>query len=90
MAVKKSKKEKTDSISNFDIANYLHSKRSPKAIAVDNGTKARVTKNIGLWVAEPNRYDIENVDTPKGSANRKPTKKGAGKVIASRFGVKVN
>lgn len=84
------KKETKDSISDFDIANFLHSKRSAKAIAVDNGTKARVTKNIGLWVAEPNRYDIVGVDTPKGSQNRKPTKKGAGKVISSRFGVKVN
>lgn len=90
MATKKSRKETRDSISDFDIANFLHSKRSPKAIAVDNGTKARVTKNLGLFVAEPNRYDFEGVDTPKGRDNKKPVKKGAGKVISNRFGVKVN
>ena len=84
------KKEKRDSISDFDIANFLHSKRSPKAIAVDNGTKARVTKNIGLFVAQPNRFDFEGVDTPKASKTKKPVKKGAGKVISSRFGVKVD
>jgi hypothetical protein len=73
---KKSNSETRDSISDFDT--------------VDNGTKARVTKNLGLFVAEPNRYDFEGVDTPKGRDNKKPVKKGAGKVISSRFGVKVN
>jgi hypothetical protein len=88
----KSKKEtqkQRDDISQFDIANFLHSRRTPKAIAVDNGSKARITKNIGLWVAQPNRFDFEGIDTPKGSINKKPIKTGAGKVIASRFGVKV-
>jgi hypothetical protein len=90
MAKSTTKKETRDSISDLDIANFLHNSRTPKAKAVDNGTQARVTKNIGLWVAQPNRFDIDGVDTPKGAKKNPVIKKGAGRIIASRYGVKVN
>jgi len=83
------KGDKRDVVSNLDIANFLHSKRSAKAIAVDNGTKARVTKNIGLWIAQPNRFDFEGVDTPKGAKKNPKIKKRAKAVIKKRFGVTV-
>jgi len=81
--------KKKDSISDLDIANFLHSKRTPKAQAVDNGTKARVTKNLGLWLAEPNRYDMVGVDEPSIKGKKKVIKKGA-RAKLSKYDIKVN
>jgi len=84
------KEPKRDNISDLDVINFVHNSRTPKAKAVDNGTKARITKNVGLWIAQPNRYDIEGVDTPKGAKKNPVIKKGAAKILSSKYGVKVN
>lgn len=81
---------KRDSLTDIDIAHYLHSKRTPKSIAVDNGESARLTTNIGLWVAQPNRFDIQGVDTIKGRTKNPKIKKRAKGVIKKRFGVIVD
>jgi len=83
------KETKRDSLTDIDIAQFLHSKRSAKARAVDNGTSARITNNIGLWVAQPNRYDIVGVDTVKGRTANPKIKPKAKAVIKKRFGVTV-
>ena len=83
------KETKRDSLSDLDIAQYLHSKRSPKSRAVDNGTSARLTSNIGLWVAQPNRFDIQGVDTIKGRKPNPKIKSKAKGVIKKKFGVTV-
>lgn len=90
MSVEMAKETKRDSLTDLDIAHYLHSKRSSKSRDVDNGTSARITNNIGLWVAQPNRFDIQGVDTVKGrNPNPRINPKAKG-VIKKRYGVQVD
>lgn len=59
-----SRKSRPDRVTDFDIATAIHKSRSQKAQDVDNGTRARITKNIGLYAFDPSRFDFAGVDTP--------------------------
>lgn len=61
---KSSRKSRPDRVTNFDIAHAIHKRRSLHAQQVDEGTKARVTDNIGLFAFDPSRFDFAGVDTP--------------------------
>lgn len=71
MVTKRKKKSPTrrkrgeDRITDFDVATAIHRSRSQHAQDVDNGTSARLTKNIGLYAFDPSRFDFAGVDTPK-------------------------
>ena len=58
------KRRRDDRITDFDVATSIHRSRSQHAQDVDNGTRARVTKNIGLYAFDPSRFDFAGVDTP--------------------------
>ena len=65
MAKKKStRRSRPDRVTDFDLATAIHKSRSQHAQDVDNGTRARVTKNIGLYAFDPSRFDFAGVDTP--------------------------
>jgi len=83
--VTKRKKSKTrrrgeDRVTDFDVATAIHRSRSQHAQDVDNGTRARVTKNIGLYAFDPSRFDFAGVDTPKD--RREPKQFNMGKALA--------
>ena len=61
----KTRKRGADRVTDFDIAFAIHTSRSQHAQDVDNGTSARLTKNIGLYAFDPSRFDFAGVDTPK-------------------------
>ena len=65
---KKSTKRRSrgeDRVTDFDVATAIHRSRSQHAQDVDNGTSARLTKNIGLYAFDPSRFDFAGVDTPR-------------------------
>jgi len=70
MVTKRKKKSPTrrrrgeDRITDFDVATAIHRSRSKHAQQVDEGSRARVTKNIGLYAFDPSRFDFAGVDTP--------------------------
>jgi len=65
VAKRKSKaRSRPDRVTDFDLATAIHMSRSQHAQDVDNGTRARVTKNIGLYSFDPSRFDFAGVDTP--------------------------
>ena len=43
----------------------VHARRSPRAKQIDESLRAPLAKTSEQWVAQPNRYDIPDVDTPK-------------------------
>ena len=47
-------------------AKRIHAKRSPMAKHIDERLKAPTAKSFEQWNAQPNRFDLPNVDTPKG------------------------
>ena len=80
-----------DDMTKLYAAYYSHNRRRrPKGRDVDNGTSARVTKNFSMWWSQPNRYDLEGVDTRKRAkppAGYTPSKgKKAANKIDSLFG----
>lgn len=79
---KKSKKRTrgVDRVTDFDVATAIHRSRSLHAQQVDEGTKARVTKNIGLYAFDPSRFDFAGVDTPKD--RREPKQFNMGRALA--------
>lgn len=78
---KKSKRSRgEDRVTDFDVATAIHRSRSQHAQDVDNGTRARVTKNIGLYAFDPSRFDFAGVDTP--NDRREPKQFNMGKALA--------
>lgn len=45
----------------------IHARRSSRARKVDESLKAPLAKSPEQWLAQPNRFDIPDVDTPKKS-----------------------
>lgn len=43
----------------------IHAKRSNRAKRVDESLRAPLAKTPEQWLAQPNRFDIPEVDTPK-------------------------
>ncbi len=64
------KKRSSDRVTDLDIVTAIHNRRGKHAREVDEGTAARITKNVGLWSFSPNRFDFLGVDTP--NVKRKP------------------
>ena len=77
---KSRRRQGKDRITDFDVATAIHRSRSQHAQDVDNGTKARVTKNIGLYAFDPSRFDFAGVDTP--NDRREPKQFNMGKALA--------
>jgi len=80
---KKSTKKRSrgmDRVTDFDVATAIHRSRSQHAQDVDNGTRARVTKNIGLYAFDPSRFDFAGVDTP--NDRREPKQFNMGRALA--------
>ena len=46
-------------------AQRIHARRSPTARHVDERLKAPLAKSFEQWQAQPNRFDLPDVDTPK-------------------------
>jgi hypothetical protein len=46
-------------------AQRIHARRSSRAKKVDEGLKAPLAGSFEQWNAQPNRFDLPNVDTPK-------------------------
>ena len=46
-------------------AQRVHARRSPRAKHIDEGLKAPTAKTVEQWLAQPNRLDLPDVDTPK-------------------------
>ncbi len=70
----------SDRVTDFDVATAIHRSRSQHAQDVDNGTRARVTKNIGLYAFDPSRFDFAGVDTPHD--RREPKQFNMGRALA--------
>jgi len=51
-------------------AQRVHARRSPMARHVDERLKAPMAKSFEQWQAQPNRYDLPDVDTPKQSTKQ--------------------
>jgi hypothetical protein len=43
----------------------IHNRRSKRAKQIDEGLKAPIAKTPEQWMAQPNRFDFPDVDTPK-------------------------
>jgi hypothetical protein len=50
---------------NIRKAKRIHSERSRVAKHIDERLKAPLAKSFEQWQAQPNRFDLPNVDTPK-------------------------
>jgi len=48
------KKRSSDRVTDLDIVTAIHARRGKHAREVDEGTAARITKNVGLWSFSPN------------------------------------
>ena len=48
----------------------VHARRSSRAKKIDEALKAPIAKTPEQWLAQPNRFDIPEVDTPKKSENK--------------------
>ena len=46
-------------------AKRIHARRSLMAQHIDDRLKAPTAKSFEQWNAQPNRFDLPNVDTPK-------------------------
>ena len=46
-------------------AQKFHARRSNRAKRIDEGLRAPLAKSTEQWLAQPNRFDLPNVDTPK-------------------------
>ena len=69
-----------DRVTDFDVATAIHRSRSQHAQDVDNGTSARLTKNIGLYAFDPSRFDFAGVDTPRD--RREPKQFNMGRALS--------
>jgi hypothetical protein len=52
---------------NIRKARRIHARRSLMAKHIDERLKAPLAKSFEQWQAQPNRFDLPNVDTPKKS-----------------------
>lgn len=52
-------------------AQRIHARRSPIATHIDEHLKASIAKSFEQWQAQPNRFDLPEVDTPKKNEPKK-------------------
>lgn len=50
----------------------IHARRSSRAKHIDEALKAPLAKSPKQWLAQPNRFDLPDVDTPKKQEQDKP------------------
>jgi hypothetical protein len=53
------------SYGNIQRLRRFHAHRSKRARKIDESLRAPIAKTSEQWLANPNRFDIPNVDTPK-------------------------
>lgn len=53
-------------------AQRIHARRSERAKHIDEHLKAPIAKSFEQWNAQPNRFDLPDVDTPKKQEPDKP------------------
>jgi hypothetical protein len=51
-------------------AQRVHARRSNRAKRIDESLHAPIAKTPEQWLAQPNRYDFPDVDTPKDKASK--------------------
>jgi hypothetical protein len=55
-------------------AQRIHARRSNRAKRVDEALRAPIAKSPEQWLAQPNRFDFPDVDTPKKTETKQEPK----------------
>lgn len=63
----------------------VHAQRSNKAKRIDESLRAPIAKTPEQWLAQPNRFDFPDVDTPKKQDEDAELKKQLEKFEANRM-----
>jgi hypothetical protein len=53
------------SFGSFGKAKHAHNLRSNRAKCIDEGLRATIAKSEAQWLAQPNRFDLPDIDTPE-------------------------
>lgn len=48
----------------------FHNRRSKRAKRIDESLRAPIAKTPAQWLAQPNRFDLPDVDTPKDTVSK--------------------
>lgn len=51
-------------------AQRFHARRSNRTKRIDESLRAPIAKTAEQWLAQPNRFDLPDVDTPKDKASK--------------------
>ena len=60
---------------NVQILQRVHAKRSSRTKRIDESLRAPLAKSDDEWLAQPNRFDIPDVDTPQDRASEEEQKR---------------